>query len=84
MSIRAKHVFFGVFALLTVFVFYVYETPFLDPHSPVWARVEPVKWLMLPHAVAGAVALLVHAIVPGYAFIIAGALSGAIAGALTE
>jgi uncharacterized membrane protein len=58
MSIRAKHVFFGVFALLTLFVFYVYETPFLDPHSPVWARIEPVKWLMLPHAVAGAVALL--------------------------
>ena len=58
MSVRAKHVFFGAFALLTLFVFHVYETPFLDPHSPVWARVEPVKWLLLPHAVAGAVALL--------------------------
>jgi uncharacterized membrane protein len=58
MSVRAKHVFFGVFALLTLFVFYVYETPFLDPDSPVWPRVEPVKWLLLPHAVAGAVALL--------------------------
>jgi uncharacterized membrane protein len=58
MSVRAKHVFFGVFALLTLFVFYVYETPFLDPNSPVWAHVEPVKWLLLPHAVAGAVALL--------------------------
>jgi uncharacterized membrane protein len=58
MSIRTKYVFFGAFALLTLFVFYVYETPFLDPDSPVWAHVEPVKWLLLPHAVAGSVALL--------------------------
>lgn len=58
MSVRTKHVFFAVFALLTLFVFYIYETPFLDPDSPVWAHVEPVKWLLLPHALAGAVALL--------------------------
>ncbi|HEV3469561.1 MAG TPA: DUF2306 domain-containing protein [Pyrinomonadaceae bacterium] len=58
MSFRAKHVFFLVFALLTLFVFYVYEVPFLDPRSPVWQRIEPVKWWMLPHAVAGATALL--------------------------
>jgi uncharacterized membrane protein len=58
MSFRAKHVFFAAFALLTLVVFYIYETPFLDPKSPVWAHVEPVKWLLLPHAVAGTVALL--------------------------
>lgn len=58
MSFRAKHVFFVIFALLTLFVFYVYETPFLDSRSPVWQRIEPVKWWMLPHAVAGATALL--------------------------
>ncbi len=58
MSLRAKHVFFAFFALLTLLVFYVYETPFLDARSPVWAHVEPVKWLLLPHGVAGAVALL--------------------------
>lgn len=58
MTFRAKHVFFAVFASLTVFVFYYYETPFLDPQSPVWQRVEPVKWWLLPHAVAGTVALL--------------------------
>jgi len=57
-SIKAKQVFFAVFALLTLFVFYVYETPFLDSGSPVWRRVEPVKWWLLPHAVAGATALL--------------------------
>jgi uncharacterized membrane protein len=58
MSVKSKHVFFAVFGLLTLFVFYLYETPFLDPKSPVWQHVEPVKWMLLPHGVAGAVALL--------------------------
>lgn len=58
MSFRAKHVFFAAFGLMTLFVFYVYETPFLDPASPVWQHVEPVKLWLLPHAVAGATALL--------------------------
>lgn len=58
MSFRAKHVFFAAFALLTLFVFYVYEVPFTDPHSPAWQRVEPVKWLMALHGPAGALALL--------------------------
>lgn len=57
-SLKVKHLFFAAFALLTLFVFYVYETPFLDSRSPVWQRVEPVKWWLLPHAFAGAVALL--------------------------
>jgi uncharacterized membrane protein len=58
MSFKTKHVFFAAFGLLTLFVFYLYETPFLDSKSPVWQHVEPVKWMLLPHAVAGAVALL--------------------------
>jgi uncharacterized membrane protein len=58
MSFKTKHVFFAAFGLMTLFVFYLYETPFLDSQSPVWQHVEPVKWLLLPHAVAGTVALL--------------------------
>jgi uncharacterized membrane protein len=58
MSFRAKHVFFAAFGVLTIFVLYTYETPFTDSHSPVWQHVEPVKWMMLPHGVAGALALL--------------------------
>jgi len=58
MSFKSKHVFFAIFGLMTLFVFYLYETPFLDSHSPVWQHVEPVKWLLLFHGVAGAVALL--------------------------
>jgi uncharacterized membrane protein len=57
-SIKVRHVFFVIFGLLTLFVFYVYETPFLNSRSPVWQRIEPVKWWLLPHAVAGAAALL--------------------------
>jgi len=38
----------------------------------------------LPWLVAGIVALLVHALVPGYVFIIAGALAGVAAGMLIE
>ncbi|MFN2598206.1 MAG: DUF2306 domain-containing protein [Pyrinomonadaceae bacterium] len=58
MSVRAKHFFWAAFGLMTLYVLYVYETPFLDSRSPVWAHVEPVKWLLLPHAAAGALALL--------------------------
>ena len=58
MSFRAKHIFFAVFAVLTLFVFYTYEVPFTDPHSPAWQRIEPVKWLMALHGPAGALALL--------------------------
>jgi predicted branched-subunit amino acid permease len=47
---------------------------------PFWKGWRPAR----PWAVAGAVALAVHALVPGYAFIIAGALAGAAAGALAE
>jgi uncharacterized membrane protein len=58
MTFRAKHLFFAVFAVLTLFVFYTYEVPFTDPHSPAWQRIEPVKWLMALHGPAGALALL--------------------------
>jgi uncharacterized membrane protein len=58
MSARAKQVFFAAFGLMTIIVLYVYETPFLDSRSPVWRHVEPAKWLLLTHGVAGALALL--------------------------
>jgi uncharacterized membrane protein len=58
MTVRGKHLFFAAFGLMTLFVFYLYETPFLDSRSPVWQHVEPVKWLLLPHGLAGALALI--------------------------
>lgn len=47
---------------------------------PLWKGAKPA----LPWLVAGAVSLVVHALVPGYAFIIVGALAGVAAGMLIE
>ena len=57
-TLGVKQLFFAAFGLATLFVFYVYEAPFLDPHSPAWQHVAGVKWWLLPHATAGTVALL--------------------------
>jgi branched chain amino acid efflux pump len=47
---------------------------------PLWKGAKPA----LPWLVAGLVSLIVHTLVPGYVFIIAGALAGVIAGMLIE
>ncbi|WP_114944880.1 AzlC family ABC transporter permease [Microvirga calopogonii] len=47
---------------------------------PLWKGAKPA----LPWLVAGLVSLIVHAFVPGYVFIIAGALAGVAAGMLIE
>ena len=47
---------------------------------PLWKGAKPA----LPWLVAGLVSLVVHALVPGYLFIIAGALAGVAAGMLIE
>lgn len=47
---------------------------------PLWKGARPA----LPWLVAGLVSLVVHALVPGYLFIVAGALAGVIAGMLIE
>ncbi len=47
---------------------------------PLWKGFGPA----LPWAVAGTVALAVEAVIPGYLFIVAGALAGALTGALLK
>lgn len=47
---------------------------------PLWKGVRPA----LPWFIAGAVALIVHSVLPGYFYLVAGAVSGVIAGMLTE
>jgi predicted branched-subunit amino acid permease len=47
---------------------------------PLWKGAKPA----LPWLVAGLISLVVHALVPGYLFIIAGALAGVAAGMLIE
>jgi predicted branched-subunit amino acid permease len=47
---------------------------------PLWKGARPA----LPWLIAGLVSLVVHALVPGYLFIAAGALAGVVAGMLIE
>src|SRR5256714_14194072 len=56
--VRAKHVFFALFGLMTLFVLYRYEVPLMDSHSPAWQHFAKVTWLLLPHGIGGALALL--------------------------
>ena len=58
-SIQIKHVFFVIYGLMTLFVLYRYEMPFLDSQSPVWLHFAKVKWWLLPHGLLGAIALFI-------------------------
>jgi len=54
-SIQVKHVFFVIYGLMTLFVLYRYEMPFLDSQSPIWLHFAKVKWWLLPHGLLGAI-----------------------------
>jgi uncharacterized membrane protein len=56
--VRAKHVFFALFGVMTLFVIYRNELPLLDSRAPVWEHFAKVTWWLLPHGLAGALALL--------------------------
>ena len=58
-SSQIKHVFFVIYGLMTLFVLYRYEMPFLDSQSPIWQHFAKVKWWLLPHGVLGAIALFI-------------------------
>lgn len=53
-----KHILWAIFGLMVLFVLYHDETPFLDKQSPIWLHFAKVKWLLIPHGVAGGLALL--------------------------
>lgn len=57
--IRARHVLFGVLGLMFVFVLW-HDERFIIVHShPNWAYYFPVRWFIVPHAMAGLAALLI-------------------------
>src|SRR5256885_127219 len=60
--VRAKHVFFALFGLMTLFVLYRYEVPLMDSHSPAWQHFAKVTWLLLPHGIGGAPARALMAV----------------------
>ena len=57
--VTPKHVFLALYGLTTLFVLYRYEMPFLDAKSPIWEHFAKVTWWLVPHGVAGALALFI-------------------------
>ncbi|MBZ5528871.1 MAG: DUF2306 domain-containing protein [Acidobacteriia bacterium] len=55
--LQAKHVFWTLFALMTLLVLLTRERMLLDAHSFLRQRYAPIPWLMLAHGVPGALAL---------------------------
>lgn len=56
---NAKYVVFSLIALMLVYVLFHNERFVVEPNHPAWQRYEPFKWWLLPHAVAGALVILV-------------------------
>jgi uncharacterized membrane protein len=59
--VEAKHVLFGMLGLLTLFVIYNNERFILDHSDPQWTYYFPVRWLLVPHGLAGAICLCLGA-----------------------
>lgn len=54
-----KWAFFALMAAFTLLVIYVDEQFLIDSNDPTWEKFESFKWLLLPHGVFGALALLI-------------------------
>jgi uncharacterized membrane protein len=56
--LRPKTAVFGCIALMTLYVLYHNERFLIEPENPEWRHIERFKWWLLPHAIAGACALV--------------------------
>jgi uncharacterized membrane protein len=56
-----KHILFGVLGLMTLFVIYNNERFIVDHSDPIWTYYLPVRWLLVPHGLAGAICLCLGA-----------------------
>lgn len=59
MKLNAKYVVFSLLGVMSLYVLYHNERFLIDSSHPVWQHYEPFKWWLLPHAVFGAIVLLV-------------------------
>jgi uncharacterized membrane protein len=59
--IEPKHILFGVLGLLTLFVIYNKERFIIDHSDPQWTYYFPVRWLLVPHGLAGVICLCLGA-----------------------
>ncbi len=55
---RPKYLLFAFVGLMLAYVLYHNEHFLIDGSDPVWRHYQPFKWWLLPHAIAGACALL--------------------------
>ena len=55
---RAKYLLFAVIAAMYVYVLWTNEMFLVDHKDPEWTHIEPFKWILLPHGLAAAFALL--------------------------
>ena len=56
-----KHALFAVLAAVTIFVVYHNERFIVDHSDPQWTYYLPVRWLLVPHGLAGLVVLCLGA-----------------------
>jgi uncharacterized membrane protein len=56
-----KHILFAVLGLLALFVIYNNERFIVDHSDPLWTYYLPVRWLLVPHGLAGAMCLCLGA-----------------------
>lgn len=59
--LRTKRILFGILGLLTLFVIYNNERFIIDHSDPLWTYYLPVRWLLVPHGITGALALCLGA-----------------------
>lgn len=60
-SLRPKHLFFGAFGLMALFVLWNNERFLVDAGAAVWIRYEPIKFHLIPHGIGGTLALAIGA-----------------------
>jgi uncharacterized membrane protein len=60
-GLQPKHFLFVVLGLLTLFVIYNNERFIIDHSDPLWTYYLPVRWLLVPHGITGALALCLGA-----------------------
>jgi uncharacterized membrane protein len=59
--ITPKHLLFGLLGAFTIFVICHNERFIIDHSDPQWAYYLPVRWLLIPHGIAGTIALVLGA-----------------------
>jgi len=56
--LRGKNLVFALLGLMLAYVLYHNESFLINAQHPKWQHIQPFRWYLLPHAAAGACALL--------------------------